>query len=116
MIDKGANVSHEDNKHNTPYILARRNAKHAILKMLVDNGAKAYIDEAPRLPLKQPPTTKKASAPSKPSALSIKQGKDSSFTHSLSAEKNLGSSTSNTVIPVPNSSDKKLSQSVDQNS
>ena len=76
MIDKGADVSHEDHKHNTPYILARRNAKHAILKMLVDNGAKAYIDEVPRLPLKTPATTKKISAPNKPSAPALKQTKE----------------------------------------
>lgn len=86
MIDKGADVSHEDHKHNTPYILARRNAKHAILKMLVDNGAKAYIDEAPRLPLKTPPTTKKISAPTKPAAPSLKQSKEFQLNHSLSVQ------------------------------
>jgi hypothetical protein len=44
--------------------------------MLVDNGAKAYIDEAPRLPLKTPTTTKKISAPTKPPAASLKQTKE----------------------------------------
>lgn len=54
--------------------------------MLVDNGAKAYIDEAPRLPLKTPPTTKKISAPTKPAAPSLKQSKEFQLNHSLSVQ------------------------------
>ena len=54
--------------------------------MLVDNGAKAYIDEAPRLPLKTQPTTKKISAPSKPAASSLKQSKEFQLNHSLSVQ------------------------------
>jgi len=32
---------HVDRKNDTPYILAKRNSKHAILKFLVENGAHA---------------------------------------------------------------------------
>jgi len=54
--------------------------------MLVDNGAKAYIDEAPRLPLKTPPTTKKISAPTKQTAPSLKQSKEFQLNLSLSVQ------------------------------
>ena len=37
---------HVDRKNDTPYILAKRNSKHAILKLLVENGAQA-INEIP---------------------------------------------------------------------
>jgi ankyrin repeat protein len=38
---------HADRKNDTPYILAKRNSKHAILKLLVENGAQA-INEVPQ--------------------------------------------------------------------
>jgi ankyrin repeat protein len=32
-------VQHQDLKNDTPYMLAKRNSKHAILKLLLENGA-----------------------------------------------------------------------------
>ena len=43
-------MCHLDKRQNTPYILAKRNAKHSILKLLLENGAKAYNDEFTRAP------------------------------------------------------------------
>jgi len=44
LIERGADVAHEDTKKNTPYSIAKKNSKHAILKLLVTSGAKHLSD------------------------------------------------------------------------
>jgi len=45
LIKMGANVKAKDEEGNTPLIIAARNAPTEILKLLIDNGAKANINE-----------------------------------------------------------------------
>ena len=47
LIERGADVAHEDTKKNTPYSIAKKNSKHAILKLLVTSGAKHLSDQSP---------------------------------------------------------------------
>ena len=42
--EAGANVNHDDKKHETPMIIAKRTGKKQLINLLIQNGAKTFED------------------------------------------------------------------------
>ena len=41
LIERGANIDHENAKHSTPYTIAKKHANKEIVQLLYNSGAKS---------------------------------------------------------------------------